>query len=149
MGMFLPCHTCLLKIAWCAPALTLLAESESVLGMSSTWCCNPQFRVTTVRKACDVVVCLSQQDPTVLHRTHVRKALRRRTVGLQVRPSPTSLRCGGRCMLLWAAVLLDLLGIQIVCILIVKRPFFVPSALACAAAGAMHGGATLDFLGWH
>jgi hypothetical protein len=31
---------------------------------SSTWCCNPQFRLT-VRKACEIVVSLGQQDPRV------------------------------------------------------------------------------------
>ena len=74
------------------------------MGMSSTWCCNPQFRVTTVRKACDVVVCLSQQDPTVLHRTHVRKALRRRTIGLQVRQGPR--QCSITLQWLWCCLLL-------------------------------------------
>ncbi|GLI63404.1 hypothetical protein VaNZ11_006368 [Volvox africanus] len=51
--------------------------------VSSTWCCNPQFRMT-VRKACEVVVCLGQQDPTVSYRSHVPKRHRKRAIGLQV-----------------------------------------------------------------
>ena len=51
---------------------------------SSTWCCNPQFRLT-VRSACEVVVALGQQDPRVEHRAHVRKADRRRRIGMMVR----------------------------------------------------------------
>lgn len=51
--------------------------------VSSTWCCNPQFRMT-VKKAAEVVVCLGQQDPTVAHRCHVPKRHRKRAIGLQV-----------------------------------------------------------------
>lgn len=32
--------------------------------ISSTWCCNPQFRLT-VRKAAEVTVCVAQRDPQV------------------------------------------------------------------------------------
>ncbi|GFR44609.1 hypothetical protein Agub_g5892, partial [Astrephomene gubernaculifera] len=51
--------------------------------MSSTWCCNPQFRLT-VRKGCEVLVCLAQQDPTVAARAHVAKRLRKKAVGMQI-----------------------------------------------------------------
>ncbi|KXZ50588.1 hypothetical protein GPECTOR_16g763 [Gonium pectorale] len=57
--------------------------SASVAGLSSTWCCNPQFRLT-VRKAAEVVVCLGQQDPTVAARAHVPKRLRKKAIGMQI-----------------------------------------------------------------
>lgn len=55
------------------------------LTRSATWCFNPQFRVT-VRKPCEVVVCLGQQDPRVEAGRHTRKGARRRSVALMVRP---------------------------------------------------------------
>ncbi|KAG2449615.1 hypothetical protein HYH02_005148 [Chlamydomonas schloesseri] len=55
--------------------------------VSSTWCCNPQFRMT-VKKAAEVVVCLGQQDPTVAHRCHVPKRHRKRAIGLQILKVP-------------------------------------------------------------
>jgi len=64
-------------------------DGEAMMSMSSTWCCNPQFRIT-VRKTCDIFVCLGQQDPLVANRRHVRKALRRRTIGMQVLRIPLS-----------------------------------------------------------
>lgn len=59
------------------------SDGELIMGQSSTWCCNPQFRIT-VRKACEVLVCLGQQDPRVEYRRHVRKQMRRKSIGLQV-----------------------------------------------------------------
>ena len=56
---------------------------EPIVGLSSTWCCNPQFRIT-VRKAADVVVCLGQRDPRVANKKHVRKQQRRNSIGMQV-----------------------------------------------------------------
>lgn len=51
--------------------------------ISSTWCCNPQFRLS-VRKAAEVVVCVAQQDPRVAHRGHVPKRLRKKSIGMQI-----------------------------------------------------------------
>ena len=45
----------------------LLADGEAIMSPSSTWCCNPQFRIT-VRKAGEVVICLGQVDPRVENR---------------------------------------------------------------------------------
>ncbi|KAF5833132.1 hypothetical protein DUNSADRAFT_10650 [Dunaliella salina] len=56
---------------------------------SPTWCFNPQFRIT-VRKACEVVVCLGLQDPRVEARKHVSKAARKRTAGMMVLRVPSS-----------------------------------------------------------
>lgn len=50
--------------------------------ISSTWCCNPQFRLS-VRKAAEVVVCVAQQDPRVANRGHVPKRLRKTAIGMQ------------------------------------------------------------------
>jgi hypothetical protein len=50
---------------------------------SSTWCCNPQFRLT-VQKPTEVVLSVGQADPRVVHRGHVRKALRKSAIGLTV-----------------------------------------------------------------
>ncbi|KAG2495537.1 hypothetical protein HYH03_006480 [Edaphochlamys debaryana] len=55
--------------------------------LSSTWCCNPQFRLT-VKRAAEVVVCLGQQDPTVGARVHIPKRHRKRSIGLQVLKVP-------------------------------------------------------------
>lgn len=60
---------------------------ESILSPSSTWCCNPQFRIT-VRKAGEVVICLGQVDPRVENKRHVRKQLRRRSIGMQILKIP-------------------------------------------------------------
>lgn len=70
--------------------------------VSSTWCCNPQFRLS-VRKACEVVVSLGQQDPRVEARGHVRKAARRRSIGMMV---------GGRSLCGWGAWSCRLVGLQ-------------------------------------
>ncbi|MEW5315943.1 MAG: hypothetical protein WDW38_007338 [Sanguina aurantia] len=51
--------------------------------ISSTWCCNPQFRLT-VRKAAEVTVCVAQRDPQVAARGHTPKRMRARSIGLQV-----------------------------------------------------------------
>ncbi|EFJ41862.1 hypothetical protein VOLCADRAFT_98154 [Volvox carteri f. nagariensis] len=61
--------------------------ASAAAAVSSTWCCNPQFRLT-VRKTCEVVVCLGQQDPTVSYRSHVPKRHRKRAIGLQVLKVP-------------------------------------------------------------
>mmetsp|Transcript_4340 Transcript_4340/g.11784 ORF Transcript_4340/g.11784 Transcript_4340/m.11784 type:complete len:896 (-) Transcript_4340:395-3082(-) len=60
---------------------------------SPTWCFNPQFRIT-VRKTCEVVVCLGLQDPRMEARRHVSKAARKRTAGMMVLRVPSS--CLGR-----------------------------------------------------
>lgn len=46
-----------------------VAQPPSMI--SSTWCCNPQFRLT-VRKAAEVMVCVAQRDPQV--RGHCRSS---------------------------------------------------------------------------
>jgi hypothetical protein len=59
-------------------------SSSATGGVSSTWCCNPQFRLT-VKRAGEVLVCLGQQDPTVAHGAHVARRHRKRSIGLEVR----------------------------------------------------------------
>ncbi|MEW5306402.1 MAG: hypothetical protein WDW36_008868 [Sanguina aurantia] len=51
--------------------------------LSSTWCCNPQFRLT-VRKAAEVTVCVAQRDPQLAAGGHTPKRMRARAIGLQV-----------------------------------------------------------------
>ncbi|GAX81250.1 hypothetical protein CEUSTIGMA_g8682.t1 [Chlamydomonas eustigma] len=64
-------------------------EESTAQSPSSTWCCNPQFRIT-VRKSCDIIICLGQQDPRVVNRRHVKKLMRKQSIGLQVLRVPLS-----------------------------------------------------------
>lgn len=48
-----------------------------------TWCCNPQFKLSS-RKAGELLLCISQQDPMIAHGGHVRKQKRTFQIGLQV-----------------------------------------------------------------
>lgn len=66
------------------------ASGEPIISISSTFCCNPQFRIT-VRKAGEMIISLGQVDPRVENRRHIRKELRRRTIGLMVVKAPLSL----------------------------------------------------------
>ncbi|CAD7698193.1 unnamed protein product, partial [Ostreobium quekettii] len=50
---------------------------------SSTWCCNPQFRITA-RKACEVLLCLQQKDPQICNGGHVPKGDRDLSYGMTV-----------------------------------------------------------------
>uniref|UniRef100_A0A7R9V2F7 Calpain catalytic domain-containing protein n=1 Tax=Chlamydomonas euryale TaxID=1486919 RepID=A0A7R9V2F7_9CHLO len=83
-------HQLTLHCGWQGPSgggpyLSRLGERDGqvVMGASSSWCCNPQFRVT-VRKRCQLRVALGQQDPRLDARRHVRKASRQRAAGMQV-----------------------------------------------------------------
>jgi len=78
-------HACdPLLMCTCPLFLSSRSGGEPLLGTSSTWCCNPQFRIT-VQKATDVLVCLGQQDPRVANKRHVGKRMRRKKIGMQVR----------------------------------------------------------------
>lgn len=50
---------------------------------NSTWCCNPQFRVTT-RQTGELLLCIGQQDPMLRNGRHVPKAQRMERVGFIV-----------------------------------------------------------------
>ncbi|GMH35385.1 hypothetical protein BSKO_03253 [Bryopsis sp. KO-2023] len=49
--------------------------------LSSTWACNPQFRITS-RKAGEILLCLQQKDPQISHGTYVAKGEREFSYGL-------------------------------------------------------------------
>ncbi|KAJ9524597.1 hypothetical protein QJQ45_024188 [Haematococcus lacustris] len=91
--LFPPCWHCLtLHCGWHGPSaggpyMTRVTANGAEPYPSSTWCCNPQFRLT-VRKAGEVVLCLGQQDPRIEARGHVKKRARRRRFGLQLLKLP-------------------------------------------------------------
>ncbi len=70
------------------------SDVQSLKVPSSTWCCNPQFRIS-VRKPCEVLVCLGQQDPRIENRRHVCKKMRKRSIGMQVKRRVYCIHCRG------------------------------------------------------
>lgn len=50
---------------------------------NSTWCCNPQFRVTT-RQNGELLLCVGQQDPMLRNGRHIPKLQRVEKVGFMV-----------------------------------------------------------------
>lgn len=50
---------------------------------NSTWCCNPQFRVTT-RQPGEMLLCVGQQDPMLRNGRHVPKLQRVEQIGFMV-----------------------------------------------------------------
>ena len=50
--------------------------------MNSTWCCNPQFKLSS-RKPGELLLCVSQQDSMIVHGGHVAKRNRTFLIGLQ------------------------------------------------------------------
>lgn len=64
-------------------------QGEPIISPSSTWCCNPQFRIT-VRRPGEMIVSLGQVDPRVENRRHVKEEMRRKSIGFMVVRTPLS-----------------------------------------------------------